>query len=92
MGNYRLRFTDNTGLLYAPEFYDNQLTLESAQNIQVGAGVIKGPINAQLAPFSRISGQVTDGNLNPLNNINVTVFRQATNAQGQHDQGGHIGQ
>lgn len=83
VGHYRVRFFDNSGLLYAPEFYNNALTVESAQNIPVNPGTITPQINGQLAPFSHITGKVSDGSNNPLGNISVTVFRRVLNAQGQ---------
>lgn len=83
VGQYRVRFFDSTGLLYAPEFYNNSVTLEGAQAVSVNAGALTAPIDGQLAPFSHIAGKVSDGSNNPLGNINIIVFKRSLDAQGQ---------
>ena len=77
---YRVRFSDPSGQFNAPEFYSDSLTIGGAMDILVQPGQITPNINAQLEPFSHITGRVTDGQDQPLENIWVSVYGMASNA------------
>lgn len=74
-GVYRVEFVDATFLRYRTEYYDNALTLESAQDITVGADAIVTNINAQLILLGHITGVVTDAQGHPVRDIQVTAYR-----------------
>lgn len=73
---YHVSFKD-PGQVNAPEFYNDALTIEDATDIVVRPGEITPHINAQLEPFSHITGTVTDNQGQPLENIFVSVYRIA---------------
>lgn len=77
---YRVSFMDPSGQVNAPEFYSDSLTIEGATDVVVQPGQITPNINAQLAPFSHITGTVTDSQGQPLENIMVEVYGMAPNA------------
>lgn len=76
-GNYKLRFTDNTGL-YLREYYNNKPDFASADPVAVTGGVTT-TINAQLVQGGVFSGTVTaEGSGTPLSNVNVRAYDAAT--------------
>lgn len=66
VGKYRMRFVDPGGSLYAPEFYNDALFLADATDITVAPDEITPDINAQMGPYSHITGKVTGENGEPL--------------------------
>lgn len=74
---YRVSFQDPSGQVNAPEFYNDSLSLAGATDIVVKPGKITPNINAQLEPFSHITGTVTDSQGQPLENIFVSVYGMA---------------
>lgn len=66
VGTYRMRFAVVGGTLYAPEFYDNAVFLEEASDVIVIPGQTTPDINAQMGPYSHITGTVTGENGEPL--------------------------
>jgi M6 family metalloprotease-like protein len=98
-GTYRLGFHDGSGQ-YAREYYNNQASLDAADDIVVGEGQTVAGINASLAAASHIQGRVygPDG-LTPLETILVYAYTQnpgggwnrigsSTNSAGDYDIGG----
>ncbi|MBX3013015.1 MAG: carboxypeptidase regulatory-like domain-containing protein [Caldilineaceae bacterium] len=77
-GLYRIRFSDPSGQVNAPEFYSDSLTLEGATDVVVLPGAITPNINAQMEPFSHITGRVTDEADQPLENIQVAAYAVLT--------------
>lgn len=77
---YRVSFMDPSGQVNAPEFYSDSLTIEGATDVVVQAGKITPDINARLEPFSHITGTVTDSQGQPLENIFVSVYGMAPDA------------
>ncbi|MCE7980608.1 MAG: hypothetical protein DYG89_05400 [Caldilinea sp. CFX5] len=65
-GTYRMRFAVIGGTVYAPEFYNNAVFLEEASDVIVMPGQITPDINAQMGPYSHITGTVTGANGEPL--------------------------
>ena len=57
-GNYRLEINDPDNI-YITEFYNDSTSVESAEDITVGAGETRGGFNASLAIGGRITGRVT---------------------------------
>ena len=77
-GNYRIRFTDSSQYVparYVPEWYDNVLNREDAQDVAVTAGITTTNINAELGSYGSIAGNVKayDGTTN-LADIYVDVY------------------
>ena len=95
-GNYKLRFTDNTGL-YLREYYNDKLDFASADPVAITSGVTT-TINAQLVQGGVFSGTVTaEVGGAPLNNVSVAAYDAAsgnskgsntTNASGVYRIGG----
>ena len=83
-GNYKLRFTDNTGL-YLREYYNNKPDFASADPVAVTSGVTT-TINAQLVQGGVFSGTVTaEVGGAPLNNVSVTAYDAASgNSKGSN--------
>lgn len=81
-GDYRVKFSDSS--LYVPpryvsEYYDNKLTIETAQDVSVTAGVTTTGINAALGSYGSVKGNVKayDGTTN-LENITIDIYRYDT--------------
>jgi len=75
-GAYRIQFYDSNQQ-YLPEYYDNALTVESAQDITVmGSGRVSG-VDASLSKASSISGFVADANGLPIQSIQVSVYTKS---------------
>jgi hypothetical protein len=72
-GTYRLEFWDEAGI-YASEWYDDALTRGQAEALELTDNVPISGIDAQLAAATRITGTVTDGSANPLNDITAWVY------------------
>lgn len=76
-GTYRVRFADvYTPPSYLVQWYDGQLVVEDAQDINVSAGTTIPGINAAMGSYGSITGNVKaeDGTTN-LAGINVDAFR-----------------
>jgi len=78
-GNYRVKFSDSS--LYVPpryvsEYYDNKLTINTAQDVPVTAGLTTTGINAALGSYGSVKGNVKalDGTTN-LGNITIDIYR-----------------
>jgi hypothetical protein len=78
-GTYRVEFEDSANdPTYASEFYQNQPSVLTAQDVAVGpAGAITSGVDAELALESTISGTVTDVANAPLADANVYAYVQA---------------
>ncbi len=75
-GTYRVRFTDvYSPARYLPEWYDDVLNLQEAQDIIVTAGALISNINADMGSYGSITGNVKayDGVTN-LAGIDVDVY------------------
>lgn len=81
-GPYRVQFNDPSGQFHAPEFYSDALTIDTAQTVTVTAGAITPNINAQMEPYSHITGNVTDLQANPLSPIRVSAYGLVADAVG----------
>ncbi|NJM38892.1 MAG: hypothetical protein HC845_14075 [Akkermansiaceae bacterium] len=73
-GNYRVRFFDEEAN-FSTEYYNDALTLDSANNIAVPAGTTISGINASLADGPRISGRVTGPDGAPLLGVYAYAYR-----------------
>ena len=73
-GTYRLEFNDYSGS-YLSEYYNNQSSLDLADDIAVAAPETVAGINASLALAGHITGKVTgpDGTT-PLQDINFYAY------------------
>lgn len=58
-GSYRVRFADCGGHGYAPEFYDDAVTPDEAQPVDVTPDATVSGVNARLSIGSVITGRVT---------------------------------
>lgn len=77
--NYRVKFIDTrVPKEYAFEYYDNQATVMTAQNVYVPPDLTTPDINAQLDVGAHITGTVTDGDGGPLSDISVEVLAKVT--------------
>lgn len=86
-GTYRVEFGDRLNPNpYASEFYNDQASATTAQDIAVVAGEIDGGIDAVLAPESTISGTVTDAADQPIDGTLVLVYERANGAWERIDQ------
>ena len=65
---------------YVPEYYENGSMLENAEDVTVAAGSVVSDIDAQLGIPGRITGSVTDGRGNTIENIFVQVYCPQDNA------------
>lgn len=95
-GIYRIEFGDRLNPNpYASEFYNDQATVVTAQDLTVVAGTPLENIDAELALESTISGTVTGAAGEPLDQAGVFVYERAngawayldevkTNASGQY--------
>lgn len=75
-GNYRLEFTDQSGL-YAKEFFSNKSTLTDATTVAVVDGATTSNVNVELNAGGSISGQVTGPGgvpVEPDSNLWVGVY------------------
>ena len=100
-GTYRLGFRDNSGM-HAEEFFDDAATVQTADDIIVGASSAILGRDAQLASASHITGRVTSADGTPIADIGVQVYKKVpgqsywgmtstsvqTNADGRYDVGG----
>ncbi|HEY9121663.1 MAG TPA: carboxypeptidase-like regulatory domain-containing protein [Brevefilum sp.] len=87
-GNYRVKFSDSS--LYVPpryvsEYYDNKLTIDTAQDVSVTAGDTTTGINAALGSYGSVKGNVKayDGTTN-LGNITIDIYRYDTTYANWH--------
>jgi hypothetical protein len=71
-GTYRVEFSDNAGV-YATEWYNNTLDRSDAEELVVGESATVPSINAQLVEATRITGRVTNGAGQPLEDITAWV-------------------
>ena len=72
-GTYRISFSDGYGE-YLSEVYSHAPSLDLGTDIDVPAGTTVSNINAALATYPKISGNVTDGVV-PLEGIRVTPYQ-----------------
>ncbi len=72
-GDYRIGFRDDSGI-YAPEFFDDELTIEAGEDVHVNAPDVTSGIDAALAMGGHISGTVTDESTVGLANMQVAVY------------------
>ncbi|WP_159081593.1 carboxypeptidase-like regulatory domain-containing protein [Nocardioides sediminis] len=80
-GTYRLEFGDRLNANpWASEFYDDQPTVATAQDITVVGGAADGPFDAELAAESTISGTVTGAAGEGLAGAGVYVYERAGGA------------
>lgn len=70
--SYRIGFRDSDQV-YAIEYYDDQLSVSAAADVDVLAGDTTSDIDAQLAVGGTISGRVTNGNGDPIPGITVAA-------------------
>ncbi|MEZ4860367.1 MAG: carboxypeptidase regulatory-like domain-containing protein [Caldilineaceae bacterium] len=77
---YRVQFVEPAGQVNAPEFYSDALTIAGATDVVVQPGQITPHIDAQLEPFSHITGMVTDAQGQPLENMRVAAYNMAPDA------------
>jgi len=74
-GNYKIQFTTNWAVgNYVGEWYNDKNAFESADTVSVTVGVTTTDIDAQLADGGAISGRVTDGSNNGIENVNVNIY------------------
>lgn len=71
-GAYRVGFSSAD---YAPEYYNNALSIDNATNVVVTTGQTTSGINASLSPASHISGVVTNESNTPLSGVLVTAYQ-----------------
>lgn len=77
-GTYRVEFGDRLNPNpYASEFWNDQATIETAQDVTVVAGTPVENIDAELALESTISGRVTGAENQPLAGAGVYVSERA---------------
>jgi len=74
-GTYRVEFRDWASGDFATEYYNNALSLNSAQDIVLSEAEDRVGIDASLAAASRINGVVTDQDGSPLEEISVSVYQ-----------------
>ncbi|MEM7131893.1 MAG: carboxypeptidase-like regulatory domain-containing protein [Chloroflexota bacterium] len=75
-GTYRLGFSGSAyPSPYKPEFYDDAADVESATDITLSSEQNITDINVQLAKSSSVNGQVTNDSGEPLDNIEVTLYK-----------------
>ena len=102
-GDYRIGFRDDSGV-YAPEYFDDQLTIEAGEDVHVNAPDVTSGIDAELALGGHITGMVTDEDAVGLANMKVRVYTSVdahhfgedsgwalTGADGSYDIGGLAG-
>jgi len=74
-GSYRIEFYDGYSGAYVTQYYDNQPTLDLADDVVVTAGATRSGIDATLAVGGHVSGMVTNAGGGGLGGINVTAYR-----------------
>jgi 5-hydroxyisourate hydrolase-like protein (transthyretin family) len=74
-GAYRIEFRDWWRGEFAPEYYNNALSLETAEDIVLLEEEDRVGIDASLTTASRITGVVTDQDGSPLEQISVSVYQ-----------------
>lgn len=80
-GTYRIEFGDRLNPnAYASEFYNDQATVVTAQDIVVADGAPVENIDAKLALESTISGTVTGASDEPLAKAGVYLYERANGA------------
>ncbi|MFN8493248.1 MAG: Ig-like domain-containing protein [Caldilineaceae bacterium] len=83
-GRYRLLFADRRQPhQYLTEYYANAPTANLAQEILITDTMVMNNINAQLAMTGAITGTVTNRNGEPLDGVNIDLFRDHSNEIGQ---------
>jgi protocatechuate 3,4-dioxygenase beta subunit len=78
-GNYIIMFSPPGGTSYRRILYDNCLDYDNANEVPVLAGQTTSGIDAVLPKGGWISGRVTDGNGNGLNDVTLRLINAATN-------------
>ncbi|MBM4029500.1 MAG: hypothetical protein FJ280_29500, partial [Planctomycetes bacterium] len=71
--SYVMRFNDPAGV-YAPEYYQDSASPDSATRVSVSANTTTQDINASLSLPGQVSGVVTDGDGNPLACVRAEVY------------------
>jgi hypothetical protein len=74
-GDYKIRFNpDNAAGNYVREWYNDQDSFNSADQVSVTVGQTTTGIDAQLAEAGSISGRVTDSSANGIANVNIQIY------------------
>ena len=82
-GTYRIEFVDlSYPKVYISQFYNNQPTLETADDIVVESGITVANRNAQLKALAQINGTVRDSSGNPLSFVYPTFYRYEAQVDG----------
>lgn len=96
-GSYRLGFGSTPG--HVGEYYQDEASVETADDVVLGPGATVSGRDARLAVASHITGTVTDSSGTGLGDVGVTVYalqggfwesvaRGSTDASGTYDVGG----
>jgi formylglycine-generating enzyme required for sulfatase activity/5-hydroxyisourate hydrolase-like protein (transthyretin family) len=83
-GTYRLAFRSGWNGDFLTEYYNNALSIDSAQDIVLSEAENKVGIDASLTSASSINGVVTDQNGSPLEEILVSVYQYDSNDEWWH--------
>jgi hypothetical protein len=59
---------------YAPQYYDDQVAKEAAQQVTVTAGQVTGGINAAMLPGATIAGRVTNSDGRPVSEVCLAIL------------------
>jgi protocatechuate 3,4-dioxygenase beta subunit len=78
-GSWKVLFQSANYSNYVSEFYNDKMSLENADLINVTAGQTIPNVDAQLADGGSISGRVTDILGNGIPNVSISVFDTANN-------------
>ncbi|HOW86788.1 MAG TPA: carboxypeptidase regulatory-like domain-containing protein [Candidatus Aminicenantes bacterium] len=76
-GNYAVRFRAPVGYALATEWHSEATSFASALPVAVAAGATTGGIDAVLGTAGVIAGRITDGEGNPIENVQVTAYDPA---------------
>jgi hypothetical protein len=77
-GQYKVRFQEYFGSVYATEWYDNQPNFDSATPVAVSEGGTTANINVALDIGGQITGQITAADTSlPLEDVRVVVYDSA---------------
>jgi hypothetical protein len=77
-GTYRVGFTDFNGV-YAPQYYNNQTSLSSANPVTVASGATASNVNAKMVKGANITGKVTNSASTGLSGIEVQLYDNSGN-------------